>query len=104
MIPECKSFIQPISEVNLKSIEKPLKVPNPMGIECVKFNLIYGKYTTYEDLFTDVQCIWDNAKLFNGSNTEVFKLAEKMEKMSMTLISTYQSENNLSGVFKSTIT
>ena len=84
----------------MKSIEKPLKVPKPMGIETVKENLTFGKYMTFEDFFADVQLIWDNAKLFNANNTEIFKLAEKMEKQSLSLISTYKSENNLSGVVR----
>ena len=53
-----------------------------MDFNTLKTNLLDGKFTTYEEFLSDLQLIWDNCKLYNMIGSEIYKLAERMEKMS----------------------
>jgi hypothetical protein len=53
-----------------------------MDFNTLRTNLLDGKFTTYEDFLSDLQLIWDNCKLYNMIGSEIYKLAERMEKMS----------------------
>ena len=53
-----------------------------MDFNTLKTTLLDGKFTTYEDFLSDLQLIWDNCKLYNMIGSEIYKLAERMEKMS----------------------
>ena len=61
-------------------LDYPQIVKNPMDLGTVKENLMSGKYSTYEEVFNDVQLIWDNCKLYNMMGSEIYKVCEKMEK------------------------
>ena len=52
-----------------------------MDFDTLKKNLLAGKFSTYEEFFGDLQLIWDNCKLYNMIGSEIYKLAERMEKM-----------------------
>jgi hypothetical protein len=60
----------------------PEIVKRPMDFSTIKKSLQKGgKYETYEDLFADVQLIWDNCKTYNIAGSDIYKLAEYMEKL-----------------------
>ncbi len=44
-------------------------------------NLAKGKFVTYDEVFADIQQIWDNCKLYNMAGSDIYKLAEYMEKL-----------------------
>ena len=50
-----------------------------MDFDSLKQNL--ENFTTYEDFFGEIQLIWDNCKTYNMIGSEIYKLAERMEKM-----------------------
>jgi hypothetical protein len=52
-----------------------------MDFNTLKNNLLEGKFQTYEEFLSDLQLIWDNCKLYNMIGSEIYKLAERMEKM-----------------------
>ena len=52
-----------------------------MDFSTLKKNLNDGKFITYEEFLADLQLIWDNCKLYNMIGSEIYKLAERMEKM-----------------------
>ena len=52
-----------------------------MDFSTLKVNLKEGKFSSYEDFLGDLQLIWDNCKLYNMAGSEIFKLAERQEKM-----------------------
>jgi len=62
-----------------------------MDFNTLKTNLLDGKFTTYEDFLSDLQLIWDNCKLYNMIGSEIYKLAERMEKMSRREIQKFKS-------------
>ena len=51
-----------------------------MDLGTIKENIMSGKYSTYEEVFNDIQLIWDNCKLYNMLGSEIYKVCEKMEK------------------------
>jgi len=53
-----------------------------MDLKTVRKNLAKGKYKKFEDLFRDVQLIWDNCKTYNIQGSDIYKMAETMEKFS----------------------
>lgn len=54
-----------------------------------------GKYDTYEDLFGDVQLIWDNCKTYNIAGSDIYKLAEYMEKLAKRCIQKFRAANGI---------
>ncbi len=62
-----------------------------MDFNTLKTNLLDGKFTTYEEFLSDLQLIWDNCKLYNMIGSEIYKLAERMEKMSRREIQKFKS-------------
>lgn len=51
-----------------------------------------GKYETFEDVFNDVQLIWDNCKTYNMAGSDIYKLAEYMEKLSKRSIQKFRAQ------------
>ena len=50
-----------------------------------------GKYNTYDELFNDIQLIWDNCKTYNMAGSEIYKLAEYLEKISKRTIQKFRA-------------
>ena len=64
-------------------MDYPTIVKRPMDFATIKKTLHKGgKYETFEDVFNEVQLIWDNCKTYNMAGSEIYKLAEYMEKLS----------------------
>lgn len=53
-----------------------------MDLKTVRKNLSKGKYKRFEDFFRDIQLIWDNCKTYNIQGSDIYKMAESMEKFS----------------------
>lgn len=51
-----------------------------MDFNTLRDNLLQGKFLYYEEFLADLQLIWDNCKLYNMMGSEIYKLAERMEK------------------------
>ena len=50
---------------------------------------------TYEEVFAEVQLIWDNCKSYNMAGSEIYKLAEYMEKAAKRTILKFKNQNNI---------
>lgn len=57
-----------------------------MDLLTVKEKLMAGKYGTYEEVFGEVQLIWDNCKLYNMAGSEIYKICERMEKTAKRMV------------------
>jgi hypothetical protein len=51
-----------------------------------------GKFVTFEDVFTEIQLIWDNCKTYNIAGSEIYKLAEYMEKLSKRTVQKFRAQ------------
>ena len=54
-----------------------------------------AKYSTYEEVFNDIQLIWDNCKLYNMMGSEIYKVCEKMEKTAKRQIQKFRAAHGL---------
>ena len=76
----------------------PEIVKRPMDFSTIKKSLQKGgKYETYEDLFADVQLIWDNCKTYNIQGSDIYKQAEYMEKVSKKQVNKFKEEVGMGG-------
>lgn len=63
-----------------------------MDFATIKTALVKGgKYATFDDVLADVQLIWDNCKTYNMAGSEIYKLAEYMEKLSKRTIQKFRN-------------
>jgi hypothetical protein len=69
-----------------------------MDFDTLKKNLLAAKFSTYEEFLLDLQLIWDNCKLYNRAGSEIFKLCERMEKMTRREIQKFKSAHGLNGL------
>ena len=76
-------------------LDYPEIIQKPMDLQTVKDKLMGGKYATYEDVFNDVQLIWDNCKLYNMMGSEIYKICERMEKMAKRQIQKFRQAHGL---------
>ena len=94
----CDPFLLPVDWEALKLYDYPKVVTRPMDFSTLKKNLKDGKFSTYEEFLADLQLIWDNCKLYNMVGSEIYKLAERMEKMSRREIQKFKSQYGLHGL------
>jgi hypothetical protein len=67
-----------------------------MDFDTIKKTLFKGgKYVTFEDVFAEIQLIWDNCKTYNMAGSEIYKLAEYMEKLSKRTIQKFRAQNGI---------
>jgi hypothetical protein len=82
--------------IELGLLDYPTIVKRPMDFSTIKKALAKGgKYETYEDVFADVQLIWDNCKTYNMAGSEIYKLAEYMEKLAKRAIQKFRAANGI---------
>jgi hypothetical protein len=80
--PKSYEFREPVPWKELGLTDYPEIIKKPMDLRTVRKNLGKGKYKRYEDFFRDVQLIWDNCKTYNIQGSDIYKMAEQMEKVS----------------------
>jgi transcription initiation factor TFIID subunit 2 len=51
-----------------------------MDLGTVNQKLKDGRYENVEDVFDDIQLIWDNCKTYNPPNSWIHNTAEKLER------------------------
>ena len=66
-----------------------------MDFDTLKKNLLSSNYNTYEEFLPDLQLIWDNCKLYNQAGTPIWKLSDRMEKMTKRELGKWKSQNGL---------
>ena len=82
--------------LELGLLDYPQIVKRPMDFATIKNALLKGgKYVTFDDVFGEIQLIWDNCKTYNMAGSEIYKLAEYMEKLSKRTIQKFRSANGI---------
>ena len=89
--PGCDPFLLPVEWEALGLFDYPKVVTKPMDFSTLKKNLNDAKFKIYEEFLADLQLIWDNCKLYNMIGSEIYKLAERMEKMTRREIQKFKS-------------
>jgi len=80
--PNADPFLEPVQWQELGLLDYPSIVKKPMDFSTIKKGLAKGKYMTYDEVFAEIQLIWDNCKTYNIAGSDIYKLAEYMEKLS----------------------
>lgn len=80
--PKSYEFREPVPWKELGLNDYPEIIKKPMDLKTARTKLIKSKYSKYEDFFKDVQLVWDNCKTYNIQGSDIYKLAEDMEKVS----------------------
>ena len=96
--PGCDPFLMPVQWEELGLLDYPSIIKRPMDFDTLKKNLLAGKFATYEEFFQDLQLIWDNCKHYNMAGSDIYKLCERMEKMSKREMQKFKSAHGLNGL------
>jgi hypothetical protein len=73
----------------------PEVIKRPMDLTTCRRNLSKNKYKSYADFFADLQLIWDNCKTYNLAESEIYKLADTMEKFTKKLVNACKEDLKL---------
>jgi len=89
------AFLEPVPWQEYELNDYPDIIKNPMDLGTVKSKMLKGEYQSYEECFGDIQLIWDNCKLYNMAGSDIYKLAERMEKTSRRELQKFRSAHNI---------
>ena len=90
--PYSEAFLEPVEWKELGLLDYLTIVKKPMDFQTIKENLNSGAYPTYDAFFADIQLIWDNCKTYNMAGSDIYKLAEYMEKLAKRSIQKFRSQ------------
>lgn len=85
-------FLEPVDYEQLGLTDYPLIVKTPMDVTTVQVafinqkNLKNGKYSSVQEVLSDVQLIWDNCRQYNIEGSEIYKMANYCEKLTKKLV------------------
>lgn len=82
----------------------PTIIKKPMDLGTLKKNMKSNKYNNVGEALDDLQLIWANCKSYNMEGSEIWKLAQNLEKLSNKLVeknfklNTKEAKKNTSAV------
>lgn len=77
-------------------MDYPYVVKRPMDIGTISDNIEKEDvYEHFEDVFADLQLVWGNCKLYNQSGSDIYRLAENMERRCKKLIKELRHSLNI---------
>jgi hypothetical protein len=79
-------FLNPVDTVGLGLVDYYDYVKYPMDIGTIGKKLKSNKYVYVQEVLDDIQQIWTNCKLYNMEGSDIYKMAESLEKLSRKLI------------------
>ena len=94
--PNSYEFRDPVPWKDLGLNDYPEIIKRPMDLSTCRKNMVKQKYKSYSELFNDLQLIWDNCKTYNIAGSEIYILAETMERLSKKIINACKEELGLS--------
>ncbi|CAD8092949.1 unnamed protein product [Paramecium sonneborni] len=95
-------FRQPVDYKRLNLPDYIQIVKRPMDLGTVQQKLNNNLYKTVEECLDEIQLIWDNCKLYNGSTSWITKIAEKLERLFKKYVKNYLPLVNLPQVVPKT--
>jgi hypothetical protein len=84
--PKAEPFKDPVDWKALDLQDYPKIVKRPIDLTSIKDALNKKKYETYDQFFSDIQLIWDNCKSYNIAESEIYRMAEDLERTTKKLI------------------
>lgn len=80
--PNAAPFMEPVDWKGLDLQDYPKIVKKPIDLSTIRNKLKNKEYDTYDAFFGDIQLIWDNCKLYNIAESEIYRMAEDLEQTS----------------------
>ncbi|RKP38764.1 Bromodomain-containing protein, partial [Dimargaris cristalligena] len=74
-------FLEPVDPVKLNIPDYTSIVKNPMDISTVEKKLTSGQYADVSRFISDVELIFANCVLYNGSESVIAKMAQSLERL-----------------------
>lgn len=87
--PYSEAFKEPVNYKELGLVDYPKIVKRPMNLNKIMKNLHKSQYTTVRQCLDDIQLVWDNCKLYNVEDSDIYKLAVSLEEETRALVKEY---------------
>lgn len=87
--PNIGPFIDPVDWKGLGLDDYPKIVKKPMDLSTVRQKVNKNKYTSDEEFYEDVMQIWINCKSYNIAESEIYRMAEDLERTCKKLYKKY---------------
>ena len=84
--PNSYDFRDPVPWKDLGLNDYPEIIKKPMDLSTCRKNMVKSKYKNYAECFADIQLIWDNCKTYNIAGSDIYTLAETMEKCAKKIV------------------
>ncbi len=90
------AFLEPVDYKGLNLIDYPVIIKKPMDLSTISEKLEDNKYDNIEEVYEDIQLIWDNCKKYNLEGSTVYKNAQACEKFTKRFFDKHnpQTKNN----------
>jgi len=90
------AFLEPVDYKGLNLIDYPVIIKKPMDLSTISEKLEDNKYENIEEVYEDIQLIWDNCKKYNLEGSTVYKNAQACEKFTKRFFDKHnpQTKNN----------
>ena len=73
-------FFKPVNPEDTSAPDYYLKIPKPMCFFMIQEKLDNKEYKTPEEFVSDVNTIWQNAKIYNGPHHSISQAANQMSR------------------------
>ena len=77
--PYSEAFREAVKYKELGLIDYPKIVKKPMNLNKILKNLKKNNYSTPKNCLNDIQLVWDNCKLYNVEESDIYKVAVSLE-------------------------
>ena len=86
-------FLEPVDYVGMNLPDYPQIIKHPMDLGTIKKKINDNKYTSTEEIYKDIQLVWDNCKRYNMEGSDVYKMAQYCEKFTKKYFDKHNSQN-----------
>lgn len=76
--PDAEPFREPVEWKALGLFDYPQVIKKPMDLGHIKRYLEKGKYSTVNEVASDIRLVWKNCMTYNADGSDFYKLAKKL--------------------------
>lgn len=93
--PMSYEFLNPVDTIGLGLSDYFDYVKYPMDLGTVNKKLKNNKYVYVQDAIDDIFRIWTNCKIYNMEGSDIYRMAESLEKISKKLLEKHYKLNKI---------
>lgn len=87
------AFLEPVDYIGLGLRDYPVIIKKPMDLSTISQNLEDNFYENIEEVYQDIQLIWDNCKKYNLEGSAVYKSAQACERFTKKYFDKHNPQN-----------